>query len=385
MSVFQIHRLGLLVLASAALGACSYDAPPETLFQQPDGGVFKSGDPIVLHFSEPIDPQTLSIRIWPGPRTLEGDIPTDDSPLLERCTPAMGTCGNAQLTVYETLWDGDESQALSGEGLASSAVISARLQLDPQHLGKPNQPLLIEVEKGLADAKGNRTGVATVFDVQFLPKTTTPSGEPIPFQNGAYIIVSTLKEPIAGLVITLISDVASSEDGVIAIAGADGDENEGAPKNTSNPDEMHVDDTERGFTMYATGQLSQFGGDRFLETQPIPMVLSLGAIHLTLNDLVFSAKVTAHSESGNDRLEGTLSYSALTLEIGGEPVDYEAGSSAFVGHFVPTEDKPAGMPSVCGDLCGAVPVQCNPPTDFPPPGVCAESVQSPAIESGGTP
>jgi hypothetical protein len=372
----------LLLLLLCPLG-CAYDAPPEPALVFPEGGVFKSGDPIILRFSEPIDPNTLSIRIWPGPRDLEGEIPADAKPLLTGCTVAAETCDNATLEVFAKKNDEKTLVVIpltELDPLGSEEVVEARLTLDPQGLGKSNLPLLIEIQAGLGDIHGNRTGTEYLFDVQFLPSEAV-SGEAVPFTDGTYIFVATLQKPIDGLVITLINDVVTGSDGAVALAGADGDEVEGAPKNTSNPDELIVDGSERGFTIYAQGQLSQLGSNRYLEMQPTQLDISLGAIRLTLTDLVMSGTINTDPNTGYERLEGTLAYGGLIMEVGGKPVNYDAGSTSFLGTYVPPEKEPVGVPKVCGDLCGAVPVQCYPPPTFPPEGLCESSAESAGDET----
>lgn len=381
--MLRMLKLMLLILLLCPVG-CAYDAPPEPTLVQPDGGVFKTGMPVVLRFSEAIDPSTLSFRIWPGPRDIEGEIPSDVIPLLSSCTPVVDSCDSVVLELLSK--DSQETVVIAPGEVdppASEEIVEVRLMLDPQGLGKPNVPLLIEVQAGLADRAGNRTGTPYLFDVQFLPATSS-SGEAVPFTDGTYIFVATLKKPVDGLVITLINDVVTGSDGSIAMAGADGDEIEGAPKNTSNPDELLVDGSERGFTIHSQGQLSQFGADRFLEMQPTVLDINLGALRLTLSDLVISATVKTDEDTGYDRLEGTLAYGGLTMEVGGKPVEYEPGSTAFLGTYVPPEKEPVGVPKVCGNVCGVVPVQCNPPTSFPPPGLCEVSPQDDAVDSDET-
>ncbi len=75
-----------ILLALSGLACETYNAPPEARLE-PAVTVFKTGDVIDILFSEPVDPKTLSIRIWEGPRNLEGEVMQDVEPLLSSCLP----------------------------------------------------------------------------------------------------------------------------------------------------------------------------------------------------------------------------------------------------------------------------------------------------------
>jgi hypothetical protein len=162
--------------------ACRYDAPPSAVRVEPEGGVYKAGDSIEIRFSEPVDESTLAFRLWAGPRDIEGAVVTSDGPLLALCYLDESPCGDAHLSLDEV------------------DPRIAWLSLNPAGLGAPNTPLILEIVEGLSDRRGNATGRPYFFDFQFLPSAGT-TGSEVAFQNGTYVFVSTLQQPIPGMVL----------------------------------------------------------------------------------------------------------------------------------------------------------------------------------------
>ena len=347
-----MRRVGnmLCVLLWIVSVGCGYAPEPGVTLLTPSGGVFKSGDPVHLLVSEKIRVETLRVSVWAGPRNIEGAVDKTE-PLLESCTVAASPCGSTSLEVV----DGDDGEMIA-------------LQFDPEGLGKPDVPLIIEIEAGLESDEGAATGIPYYFDVQFLP--AEGQGGPVTFQNGTYIFIATLKQPVKGLVFTLINDIVVMEDGRVALAGAEGDSIEGAAKNTEDPTEWEVDTSERGFTVHAEGQMTAVDGQRYLETRPIGITIDQGPLQMILSDVIISASVSTDPVTGAERMEGTLSYAELVLDAG-TPHDYPADTVPFVGIYADPDATPAGTPQVCGDLCGAVTSQCEPPEAFPASDICA--------------
>jgi len=340
----------LTVAASGALGAVSagcetYDAPPEIKLRLPEDGVYTSGDALVLEFSEPIDPATLAIRIWPKTVDLDNELLPGTVPHLNRCTTDTSPC---------------ETTALS---LADDRL-SATLQFDETDLGKPDVPLLVEVLPGLSDADGHDRSARSFFDVQFAPKTSAGGAN---FVNGTYLIVGQTTQPLPAT-LRLVTEFRTLEDGRVAITGAQGSTVGDAPKNTKNIDEIVINTTQDGFTIHGLGTLSTDAeGDRFLKTDPFEVHISIGPIVVELHEVILQGEVIK-DEGDNDFIDGTLRFSGVTL-ITGDSFEYEGGSAPVEGIFVPADKVPPGGPAVCGDLCGDVP-QCEPPADFPGEGFC---------------
>ncbi len=314
----------------------------------PDGGTFVTGDPITLRFSEPIDPSTLTLRLWPSERDGEGR-------LVEGLAPKMGSC------TADARCDG-ASLAVAADGR------SATLALADDELGRPDAPMILEGVEGLSDEGGTSTGTPRWFDLQFRHNRHVNEA-PVPFDQGVYLIVAELQEPIP-TVITLMSSIRVTADGRMALAGAEADEFGGAPKNTRDPTHLAIDTTQYGFAMFASGFVTYDDGERFLETDPVVIELDLGALSVQIQDVRLNAKIVKNPATGEDQLDGILSFSKTTLNPGPDGFDYPAGHTAFLADRVPDEQVPVGTPEVCGELCGAVVGICVPPESFPPADLC---------------
>lgn len=337
--------LALLV----ALAGCAYDPPPEVTLDQPEGGAFLAGDPLTLRFSEPIDPTSLAIRIWPSERDIEGQLPAGTEPLLDTCRLSDAPCGDADITLAE---DG-----------ASAEIVLAR-----STLGAPGMPLSLEVTRELTDVGGSSRGIPEWFDVQFSPRRE-PNSEPVDFDDGVYVIVAEIDDPVPA-VISLVSDIVVIPDGSLALAAAEADPIGDAPKNTRDPAELEIDTTDNGFALHAWGFLQQKDGERFMDTDPIDVSLSLGVV-LVIKDVRVTGTVVHDEEAGADRIEGTVSFSGITLNPGDGEASYPAGNTSFTAERSPDGLVPDGTPRVCGDLCGGITAQCEPPFDFPGDAMCS--------------
>ncbi len=338
----------ILAAVSLALAACAYDPPPEVTLDVPAEGSFLVGEPLRVHFSEPIDPDTLAIRVWPSERDIEGEIPAGTAPLLDTCRLADSPCGDAALALSED-------------------ATSAEIVLARSTLGAPGQPLILEITDDLTDAGGMARGIPEWFDVQFSPRRE-PNSEPVEFGDGVYIIVAEIDEPVPSI-ITLITDIRVVPDGSLALAAAEGDPIGDAPRNTRDPEQLMVDDTDNGFGLHAWGFVQQRDGARFIDTDPIDVNLSLG-VTLVIHDIRISGSIVYDEELGADRIDGTVSFSGLTLNPGETESSYPAGTKNFTADRAPDSLVPDGTPRVCGDLCGAVTTQCEPPFDFPGETMC---------------
>jgi hypothetical protein len=337
------------LLALAALACTPYDPPPDVSLEAPPGGTFVVGTPLRLTFSEPVDPSTLVVRIWPNVRDLEGELPPGTEPLLE-CPWVMAPCGTTELVADD-------------DTLAASATI----RLDRAGLGRPNVPLLLEVTSGLTDATGAKRDVPVWFAFQFKPLIGM-NEDPVDFDNGIYLIVAEIDDPIPAT-LHLITDLVVIPDGRLALAGGKGKVVDGAPKNTHEISEVYIDPTANGFVAFTQGFVFLTEGERFLETEPLDLRVQNGNIVVAIKELRLTAKVV--DEGGVDRLDGIMSFSELVLnpDFNGGYV-YPAGQTSFDSLRIPDADVPEGAPRVCGDLCGAVISQCEPPDDFPDPTIC---------------
>lgn len=345
-----MHRRALvLFLATSWLlmaPDCEHDAPPEVQLLQPDSGVFEAGAPLRLKFSEAIDARTLVVRVWPGARDIENEL-VARTPLLQ-CNVTQ-PCGATEFVVHDPSY--------------------IEIQLDHEALDIVGEPVTLEVAEGLADLGGSATGVASRFDILFKP--AGDGTEPVEFTDGLYIIVTTANEPIP-ITLTLISDVRITPDGRVRIVSTDGDHLGDAPANTTNPEELEIDATDNGFTIFFEGTATSVEGERFFETDPEDVPVMLGPLTLALTDVRISGQIVHDEDTGKDRLSGTLSYAGLDLDSGGNVTHYEGDALAFSAGWLALEDSPPGLPDMCGDQC-ADNIACVPPGDtYPGEGFCEE-------------
>ena len=345
-------KTALFLLIVLAGGCVDFDAPPEPKLVFPEEGLFTVGEPLMITFSEPIDPGSLSISIYDagdGARDIENVRLEGLEPKLAGCTLGTSPCGDATL-------------ALSEDGL------SATLNLGGDAFSKIKVPFELEIASGLSDLGGNATASPWTFDFQF-GLASAGSGEPIDFEDGHYILVGQIQQPLPA-VLLVVFDIQATEFGAFAMAGVKAKALEGFPKNTNNPEEMFIDTSSDGFGIFATGTISPDGQGRFLQTEPFDVELSIGPVGITLTEVRVAGAVLA--VDGHDSVDGTISFSSIILDTGGgEPFTYDAGNAPVALTYAAQESLPEGYATVCGDnLCGIVTSQCEPPADFPPAGIC---------------
>ncbi len=331
------------LLLAALLFACEYVPPPSVVLVAPEQGTFESGDPVQLRFDQPIEAATLAVSIWPDERTVENELPASSKAHVSNCRPTKSPCGDLNLEL-------------------SKDRKTATLTFDPEGLGRPDVPLLLEVAAGLKGSEGAETGTNVFFDFQFRPVEANVEG--LTFEEGTYIIVGVVEQPVPA-VLTLITDIRTRADGRVVMVAAEGDEVEGEPKNTHDPTKLFVDDTDMGFALFVGAQLrvAEDTGERFLESDPFQVVLALGSVNLTIHETRLTGKII--EVEGHDQIEGTMSFSSVELANGvSEPFSFPAGSTTITGIWVAPEDIPENSPTVCGDQCGAVTAQCEPPEGF---------------------
>ena len=345
-------RSGLLLAAGLlAFGCETYDPPPEPGLTLPESGTYQVGEALTMTFSEGIVPSTLSINVWnggPESKDIEGQFVAGFTPTVAGCTVA--SCDGGSLSV-------DEVEK------------TATLELTHAAFAKAKVPWILEVKPGLKDGAGRVTRASEFFDFQFAPSSECGT-DPVPFESGIFVLVANITEPLPATLI-LFNDIQANELGSFQWAGGKAKALEGFAKNTSNPEEMYVDETADGFGLFAGGCITLDGDDRFLATEPIDITLAIGPIQIILQSVRITGAIQKNPESGQDRIEGTISFSGLVLDTGnGEPFDYPAGNAPFAAEQVPDALVPEQMPRLCGDLCGTVTAQCNPPADWPSLELC---------------
>ena len=352
-------KINMLIacLATMLTPACSsfvYDPPPELILQRPQQGSFLATEPVRITASEPLDPGSFKLRIWDPVLDVEGLLPDDATPIVDTCSVGMTCDAGVKLIAAE-------------DGSAIDVVFPEQMSI-----ARPGATLLFEVLPGVADTEQNTTGRSLFYNVQFRAPEGRYNAEPVSFQNGTYIFSSVITDPVPA-VLTLISDVVVMPDGRFFTAGGEGDEINGAPKETTNPVNLIVDPTDQGWSAHIVGFISLTEeGDRLLETDPIDIFLPTDPFFVDLKRVRLDGKIVK-DEDGNDFLQGSLSFEQLILRLGSldaRPIEYEGGSQDLVGIYVKPEEVPANHPLVCGDQCGAIIGECDPPADFPDDDVC---------------
>jgi len=356
------HILATLVVALVTLpnaGCEDYLDVPEAELVAPPTGTFYVGDPIELAFDAPIDPDTLVIYIWPDQRDIENEL-IAETPALDACSPG-GDCGPNVLTAHP---DG----------------LGATLELDSETVGRPDVPLLLEVAPGLRGVNGSTLRYRQLFDFQFKPleddgEDLPEPGDPdyVEFQSGGYTLVAILEQPLP-LIINLVLDMERGPGNQVAALGSEADPIGDAPENTGLPNELEVDTSEQGFVIFVPSQLRLAeDGTRFFESQPFDINLRFGTIHARVADTRLTGTLGVDEETGNQRIDGTMSFGGFDIDIeGGTPFSYDASTTTFEARWWPREEMPFGSPQICTDPCGVVTTQCEPPDDFPGEGFCVD-------------
>lgn len=337
-----------LAAVVGCLAACAeYVEPPEVDLVAPPTGTFFVGDAVELRFSMPIEPESFALRVWSDQRDIELVL-LADAPLLDNCRP--GACAEHTLS------------------LAPDAR-GATLVLDPSTLGKPDVPYLLEVVPGLRGANGAVRRYTEYFDFQFKPAEVDDT--PVEFDEGHHIIVAVLEQPLPAI-INLICDFRRGPGNRVAALGAEGDPVAGAPENTGEPDQLRVDDSAQGYVIFAHATLRESAdGTRFFESEPFDINLRFGGIRAVVGGTRFTGAVSIDAETERQRIDGTMSFETFRIDVdGAEPYEYPPGSTTFVARWFEDSEMPAGSPTICGDMCGAVTAQCEPPEGFPGDGYC---------------
>ncbi len=356
-----------IFLTATTFGCATYDAPPEAELALPSGGTYEVGASLQLAFSEPVAADSLRVRVWsaaPEDRTVENE----HRPGL---TPTVDTCGVAT--------EGSSCPKVATFALADDGL-SATLELSGPEFAAAKVPWQLEVLSGLQDRGGKAAGIPYYFDFQFAPAIpdgtdgtdgTDGPAEPVEFTDGVYLLVAPIEDPLP-VTLQMYFEAEAMDDGRFAWAGGKGIAKAGFAKNTSNPDELHVDVTGKGFAVFPVGRVTKDGDARFVATEPFDIFIDLAGIGISLSGVRVTGAIVEHPTTGEDRIEGTISFEKLTLDAG-EPFDYPAGNAPFAMTQLHGEKIPENIPRLCGDLCGGVTVQCNPPEGFPGAPFCGQT------------
>ncbi len=334
------------MVALCASGCERYDPPPRATMAQPEGGAFIEAEPVVLTFSEPVDPSTLKLQLWEELRGPEGDLSEDAKLYVESCDATEDACGDIAIERVEE--DG--------------GITELRLTFDPEGLGGAGAPQLLEILPGMADFEGNDTKPSTFFNVQFRLPPSRVNEDPVEFQDGTYTLVGQAQLAAFKAKLRLVCDIKVHESGEFFFAAAEANNIGDASDTTSDPKELEVDTSPIGWTVYTTGfvKLDDEGG-RFLESDPFDVFVPLGSIEVRLIDVRLIGEIVK-DDNGDDNIDGQLSYQAASIKVGNKTTEFGPGSAELVTRYVPEEDIPAGGAKICGPLCGDVMGFCEPPS-----------------------
>jgi hypothetical protein len=352
-------RIALLALALSTAAACdTYDPPPEVKLVQPAIGFWVDDTPIELTFTEPIDPATLSITVWPSEKDIEGNLIWDVTPLVADCTTATSPCGTMTLTL-------DESRT------------RATLTQNGAFAGRIGKPLVLEVAAGLKDVVGRARKVPTSFDFQINPKCGNLPLD-IDFETGVMTLTANLQ--VLPIWLHMYLDFAIDKaTGRVQVFGTyarlkkDGAEQ--LPPNYNHPDGFEAELGETGWAVTFTGCfVEQSPGVYFLQSDPFDVGITvLNVIPVTLTAFQVQGTLTlGGGEDGRDKIAGTLSTSGGTF--GDPPTNVDPITTAWDGFSVRVSEVDPGLPQVCEEApCAAMTAgggDCQLPAGWNPATYC---------------
>ncbi len=360
--------LTLLVFWSA----CTYVPPPEVMLLAPADRRFLLGEELIVTFSDPIQPESLEIIVWPGERDtydIEGQRLPEIEPLAELCTLATSPCGP---TGGVTLTLGDDQTYVT-------------LEVEPDGFGAGrtlDRPLQLEVTGALTNLDGRRKKVSRFFDFIIVRPMTLPppgeDGEPLGVTEGSFFFFAQFTEPVE-LPQQLFGDVrVNQRTGDFYVLMNDGDPytHAGIPRNTSNPDEVYLDHGEDGFVFAVRGRIGRAAGEEDMlvfETEPIVWGESIGPITFELRGLTMNGYIVRDPATGSSRWDGTLAVDDVSIAVGQRETLYGPQRDNFFMFELPPAQVPEGMKRVCDpDPCDGVLGGCTLIDDvvWPPAEVC---------------
>ncbi len=349
-----------VVFACGLFAGCNYDPPPVVDLPLPSQGLFELGQPLVITFSEPVRPESIHVRVWPArpeDKTVEDEFLPGVEPVIQDCSISTD-CQNAELTLLDDR-------------------MSAELVLSDTRFSEAKFPWTLEVTAGLSDDAGRKTGASYWFDFQFSPPIPdgtdlVDGGErvEVEWDDGLYLLHAQIEDPFK-VPLNMALDVRANTTGSFILGGVKLTAVDGAPKNTTTLSELEVDVSDQGFGVFTSGAITIDGESRFLATEPFDVDIAISAIKIQLSGMRLTGAVVAHPETGEDRVEGTLTFSGLSLDFGsGDPVTYDGDNTDFFMARIPSEQIPPGAGALCDEPCGAVTSQCEPPSEFPVDDYC---------------
>ena len=343
--------LSLLLLSLVApLGAgCElYDGPPQPRIVGAEDGVLEDASaPVVLAFSEPVDPTTLNVSIIRLETDVEGNLlDEDDDP---ESTPAVFFSFTTSLT------EGGTAELVDGN---ATLVIkpSAPLPVGPK--------LALVIESGLSDVEGHvtRTRKRLLFGYTFKLECDKPSTI---FPTGKYFLLADIEKPLQTQVQLWAAFYVDPETGRVRgqATNADRDKTQVCPMSCETgevcrllPAPQCVAQSERAGTVdehsdyvpYGTPPtgysftiegcaVDQPGGKVVFATAPTDIVVQIPPV--TLRNVTLTAEFAPDAKGV---LRGTGTLAADTVLLGTSASG--KGEGNIVGRIVAADEAPPDIP-----------------------------------------
>lgn len=346
-------------IALAAIGAvfgsggCEYDSPPRPSLDGLVEGVLPDPRaPIVLVFSEPVDPKTVSVKIAPFEVDEEGNLGDEDA-------EDAGTELNEYFSYSEK--DG----AFGGE--AELTEDRRALIIRPSVTLPLAASLVLLVEPGLKDDEGReqKTRQRLLFSYKFSCDTAMASAL---FQNGVYFFVVQVEKPIPTQ-IQLFATLESDAAGEVKASFVNADRNPDGTRCTpacdattacqtlpgpamcvmpstkaggedEYPDFVVNADPPVGYKFTALGCISEANGTVSFVSQPTDVYIQQPAVIVQAAVLTASLKLDA-----DNVLRGTGSLASPAVFLGSlDTTTLGEGSGSLSLRLVPPEEAPTNVP-----------------------------------------
>lgn len=348
-----------VALLGAALGvvgmpACEYDSPPRPSIDGLVEGVLADPRaPIVLVFSEPVDPKTVSVKIAPFEPDAEGnlpdedaeDLPTDLVPYFSYTDAEGASGGDAVLT--------DDRRAL---------IITPTITLPLA------ASLVLLVEPGLKDDAGKeqKTRERLLFSYKFSCDSATA---PDIFQSGVYFFVVNVEKPIPTQIQLFAQLDVDAVTGQVTASFVNADRNPDKtrcspacdasttcqtlpgpamcvmPSSKAGTEEEYPDfvvnnEPPVGYRFGALGCISEANGTVSFVSQPTDVFIQQPQVVVTAAVLTASMKLDAGGV-----LRGTGSLASPAVFLGSlDTTTLGEGSGSLSLRLVPPEEAPTNVP-----------------------------------------
>jgi hypothetical protein len=345
----RFAKLAVAAALGMVTGCQKYDAPPAPAIEGlKDGRLTDPKAPLVVSFGEPIDPDTLVLKLVYLDLDIEGNLGDEDKDDATELETLFAHEGRFDIGGTAEFVDGDS---------AFRIVPAAPLPIGPS--------LAVLVEAGLSDTTGQKTIVRKrlVFSFESKIECNKPS-KVIP--SGYYFYLANVTEPIGTQVQLLARMIVDPDTGRIRgqFTNADRDPDQtGCPTQCADtevcrllpepecvipsefagtpdeyPDYIPNETPPRGYSFTGDGcAVDQQGGAALVTFEPVDVVVQSPAV--TLRNARFSA---SFSEDDQGALRATGSFRADSVLIGTSPSG--EGVGGLTARFIPKGKEPKGIP-----------------------------------------